>query len=601
MKRRFFSSLKRRLFAMFVVVSLVPVAAVGLSFQQILVQSGANQSAVASEQLVTYVVNEIDNQLRAVSQEMDPLIIDFAFQEYIGVARENTIRQLYEMRLFRDKWANAVVSNPIIRGVLYLDRKGKAMYTSQYGEVADPLHDFREDALYGAVFRADKPMLLPAHRRAYTKSESEVISYVKPVKQFDANAIGAWLVVEIDKTALFTVLEKLDYRGAVLMELLHPSGQRFALIGEEQAAALMDGRWQLLDGSRGSLVVEADGRRYQVTYREIAVDGWKLVGITSLEEIAKGTRDAAGVTWLIGFLMLAVSTAAAIFFVNRLLGPLYRLKASMIQLGTKKRRVKVPNSSIEEIDFLIHTYNEMLEQLDNLEETVDKTLARQREKELLQLQAHINPHFFFNTLETVESFAIRNDGEKVEQIVQIIARMMRYTIRQDGGWATLREEMGQIRDLLRIHQFRTQASIRLETDIPEALLDAPLMKLSIQPFVENALKYGWRSNINNDEFTVCVRASRRDGAFLLEVVDNGSGMPEDVLAIYRQLIASRGQELHPFLQKHTGIHNVYRRFVLAYGDRFDMDIGNRPEGGTAVRIRIDSTAGAHATRKEGGA
>jgi sensor histidine kinase YesM len=237
----------------------------------------------------------------------------------------------------------------------------------------------------------------------------------------------------------------------------------------------------------------------------------------------------------------------------------------------------------------------MLNELQRMEQEVFQSKLIEKERELLQLQAQINPHFLFNTLETIESYAVKNNGEAVGEMVQSVSRMMRYNVRHDGGWAPLTEEMAYIRDFLNIHYFRNGMDVNAEFDVAPDVRQLSIMKLSIQPFVENAIKYGWSPHMSTQSFKLLIKAERNGEKLLITVQDTGSGIPADIMQKLEQLIASKSELVDPYFRKHTGILNIYRRFLLAYGDRADLQIGTVPNEGTWVRIElpIDELDGPH--------
>jgi sensor histidine kinase YesM len=305
-----------------------------------------------------------------------------------------------------------------------------------------------------------------------------------------------------------------------------------------------------------------------------------------LSSITKGAQQAYQLTLVIAIVSLTVALIIAFPVMRFVLLPLYKLKDGIKSLG---RGTYVPiqiQHGNDEIGFLIKSYNHTLHELQSMEEEVFNSKMREKERELLQLQAQINPHFLFNTLETIESYSIKNNGEAVGEMVQSVSRMMRYNVRNDGGWAPLKEEMDYIQNFLKIHYYRNGMDVAAKFDLDESSINNLVMKLSIQPFVENAIKYGWSPNMSTDEFLVTVKVELLENFMYISVKDTGSGIPSDIMDKFNTLITFKGELIDPYFQTHTGIYNVYRRFMLAYGDQTDFKISTVPGLGTLIEIRV---------------
>ncbi|MNI61422.1 putative sensor-like histidine kinase [compost metagenome] len=228
----------------------------------------------------------------------------------------------------------------------------------------------------------------------------------------------------------------------------------------------------------------------------------------------------------------------------------------------------------------------MLHELQTMENEVYQSRLREKERELLQLQAQINPHFLFNTLETIESYSMKNNGQAVGDMVQSVAKMMRYSVRNDGGWAPIKDEISYIHHFLNIHYYRHGTKVSVYIQMDSACNDIRIMKLSIQPFIENAIKYGWSPSMTTKEFALSVTIHTDENYLRINIRDTGIGMPEDIWDKLCEMIENKGDSADTFFRQHTGISNVCRRFFLAYGDDTSIRIHSVPGSGTTVSLCI---------------
>jgi sensor histidine kinase YesM len=337
---------------------------------------------------------------------------------------------------------------------------------------------------------------------------------------------------------------------------------------------------------KNEFIFTSQGDKHEAAYRNLANSDWKLVWIATLSNITEGARQSTNWTLLIAFASLAISLIFSFPVMRIVLTPLYKLKTGMLSLG-RGSYIPIPSPyNQDEFGFLIKSYNQMLNELQRMELEVFQSKIKEKERELLQLQAQINPHFLFNTLETIDSYATKNNSEAVGEMVQSVSRMMRYNVQNDGGWALLKDEIAYIRNFLQIHFYRNGKDVNVNFELDPSVLNVRIMKLSMQPFVENAIKYGWSPHMSDEAFTLTIKAEQREGFLLFGVLDTGTGISEEIMDKLTELIDSKTELVDPYFQKHTGIFNVFRRFLLAYGNQVTFKMTTSPDQGTCVQIKL---------------
>jgi two-component system, LytTR family, sensor kinase len=194
------------------------------------------------------------------------------------------------------------------------------------------------------------------------------------------------------------------------------------------------------------------------------------------------------------------------------------------------------------------------------------------------LTSQINPHFLFNTLNTVSSL-IRFDPDMARGVLLKLSNILRRLLRKHDTFVPLREEVDFIDDYLAIEVIRFgRDKLQIFKDIDEATLDAFVPSMLLQPIIENAIKHGLAPRVEGGE--IHLRTRHRDGRLTIEISDNGMGMSSERLKeVYGGGI---------------GISNVHERLRLLYGDQFDMDIRSQPGEGTQIRIEIPELAAVEA-------
>jgi two-component system sensor histidine kinase YesM len=581
-------SLKYKLFILLVSISIIPITLVSYSSEYSMFRSSTEYTSSISSQYVDFLSQDIANYLQDLSQSFDGLFTNSDFQKYLETPDDDLVTQANYVINFRPILKTSLQLRSEVLGALYLDKKGK-VYFESYQKGLNYYYLFENDPLYSSVYRMKKAELTMPHAMNYTLiSQENVFSLVRPIYNLNTGEISSWFVIEIREDKIKKMLRGSKYEQEGYLLLYHGTNGT-AVSNMDMDPVLIQDFKQSLDSNvnqRKEFIFNSHNVKYEVTYADIPNGDWKLVWMAPLSSITKGVQQSYHLTILIAIASLAAALIIAFPVMRFVLLPLFKLKDGMKSLG---RGTYVPiqiQHSNDEIGFLIKSYNQTLNELQRMEEEVFQAKMKEKERELLQLQAQINPHFLFNTLETIESYAIKNNGEAVGGMVQSVSRMMRYNVRNDGGWSPLREEIAYIRDFLKIHHYRNGMDVMAKFELDPVSLDIPIMKLSIQPFVENAIKYGWSPNMNAEEFILTVKVKLKEEAMNITIQDTGTGVPAAIMDKLSSMIASKGERIDPYFAKHTGIYNVYRRFLLVYGDYMNFSIASVPNQGTVIEIQV---------------
>jgi two-component system sensor histidine kinase YesM len=244
----------------------------------------------------------------------------------------------------------------------------------------------------------------------------------------------------------------------------------------------------------------------------------------------------------------------------------------------------INRDNADEITELGISFNIMIGRIRELLNAVVEEQENLKKSELRALQAQINPHFLYNTLDTIIWMAESRRTEDVVEIVSALSTFFRVTLSKGKDWITLREEIQRTESYLTIQKIRYRDILDYVVDVDPEILDCTVLKLTLQPLVENALYHGIKNRRGGG--TITVRARRADGnCALLEVIDNGAGFTSDkLLRVQRELEDEDGEFL--FRASGFGLGNVSKRIKLYYGREFGLTIDSDLGSGTRVALRI---------------
>lgn len=260
--------------------------------------------------------------------------------------------------------------------------------------------------------------------------------------------------------------------------------------------------------------------------------------------------------------------------------PITRISRVTNQVAKGNLSVRAAAESGAEARMLSDSLNAMIDKINELLDQVTTEQIRLRKAEFELLQAQINPHFLYNTLDTIVWLAEAGDQKRVVSMVGNLSDFFRTSLNQGKDIISIREELAHIRSYLEIQQVRYQDILRYEITVPEDLYEYKIPKITIQPLVENALYHGIKNK--RGQGTITVTGKSKENGFVLYVRDNGIGMTQERLNEVRagiQKLSYTGKEIY-------GLYNVNERIRLNFGETYGISIESTYGEGTCVSISL---------------
>ncbi len=355
------------------------------------------------------------------------------------------------------------------------------------------------------------------------------------------------------------------------------------------------------DQELSSIRYTYQGTAYLATSTSIDRLGAQLVHIVSLEKVLQDTRRARnGIVLLnIGFILLvSLITYLANTFI---LKNLRLLTAAMkkVRRGELHHGVEVDGGG--EIGELAYHFNRMTLTINELIAQAVSKQALMKEAELRTLYSQIDAHFLYNTLENIKMLAEIEDQRQISDALTSLGGMMRYNFKWSGEYVKLSEEVRHIRNYIEVMNIRFEEPVRLELNIPEPLLELEILKMSLQPLVENAFKHAWNEEEDMERCLLIEVAATPDRVITVIVQDNGSGMDAPQLEALQQWIYVPDEPDHHHISNSyptnapkeqqlrkggIGLRNVQRRLALFYGEDYGLQITSTIGEGTRVTLRF---------------
>jgi two-component system sensor histidine kinase YesM len=459
------------------------------------------------------------------------------------------------------------------------------------------LDRFSDEPWYGIPL-SDRLQILPTHTARYEGANGQpVLSVLIPIFDKKSLDLVGRLVVDISlqEFNLSFRSSKLGDSGTffVLSEdntiIYHPNDALNGLpIGITELASL-----KIPDKSE-AMRQEFQGVNYLVAGSKSVVTGWSTVSIVKFDEMAVGLRSARiSVLLVLGIITLVVILVVPLL-TDRFVSPILTLRRLMRQVAEGDLRVQTQSiPGKDELQQLFHSFNFMVRRLDELMVTNSRLHLRDIQAQLMQkealikaLQNQINPHLLYNTLGIIKSMAYLEKVPIIEKMARNLAEMYMYTARIWEMEVSLEEELGQLHKYLEIIHVRFPKQFQSQFLINEKFINCRVVKLVLQPIVENAVKYSIEPR--GGEGLVIISAYDEGTDLVIEVADNGPGFAEEELAQINVQLGgiSNGADQTNYKQDSFGIPNVHARLFLKYGSGYGVTITSFPGRGTVVSIRI---------------
>lgn len=319
--------------------------------------------------------------------------------------------------------------------------------------------------------------------------------------------------------------------------------------------------------------------------------GWTVVGCMSVSELLRKSNQAQSIYVLISALLMIVALLFSRFLAKSLTYPLQRLRDSMsrVQEGHFDG-ADVEIDSENEIGSLTKSFNVMTHRIQDLMEQNVKEQEAKRKSELKALQSQINPHFLYNTLDSIMWMIESERYQDAVFMVHALGKLFRISLSRGRNIITVGEELQHAGSYLDIQKYRYKNKFTSFFEVEEGIEKYRTIKLIIQPLIENAIYYGME--YMDGEGEIYIRAYTKDQELFIEVADNGPGMPEEQVAgllTEESETRSRGSGI--------GLKNVHQRIQLYFGTEYGLEIESEPDEGTTVRIHLPKTEEASSVEK----
>ncbi|PKG25266.1 cache domain-containing sensor histidine kinase [Niallia nealsonii] len=575
-------SLQRKLLLQFIILSIVPIILIGIVAFFVSYNVTKNNAVQYSKEIVHQSTQKMDELLMGVTKTASMTADEPAIQEALRKPLSNKIADRYAKELDINTRLNFYQSyNDKLFGIYVIGRNG-GLYKSNYGTEKEATSDA---AWYTKIASSNDITWFQTSKESqivHTAGEY-LIAAGLPIKDKANGNISGVVMVDIPEQELSKIVEA----------KLGKTGYMFIVDDQDYVVThfnrnLLAQKAELEPTKKVEKMQEAlvkYSKHYIYIEETSSVTGWKIVGMIPLNEL---TRESIIIRNIIIGIFVIVCTIAIIFswhFSRRTVQPIKEVSTLMKKVEAGDFSIKMPTKNQDEIGQLSESFNVMIRKLQGLMDSVRKEQESLRQAELKSLQYQINPHFLYNTLDSIVWLVRSKKNDDAIKMVMAITKLFRIGISKGKDIISIKEEIEHVENYLIIQQMRYAKKFDYTIDFPENLYPYQVFKVILQPIVENAIYHGvklkrekghiWLSGIETEEY------------IMLIVKDTGLGMEEDVLQkLNNTLKDAPGEKLNIY-----GIKNVEERIKLFFGSSYGLTFRSVYGEGTTVEIKIPKVIG----------
>ncbi|ANE46432.1 hypothetical protein SY83_09275 [Paenibacillus swuensis] len=588
MSRRIFSTMnlkmRHKLLLSYCIVVMIPVAVIGYLFVQrtmsIVVEQHRYENRITFKQATANLTNELETYIKFT----DSTLFDQQLMDYLSIEFPKTTDffDLYkQLKNLATEYSNQFYA---------LGKNVKVRFYSNNPTILKDDHVFydinetvQSEAWYRSAIAANGKISTGGLQKNDGESHIILVRKISFMEKYTTV-----IRMDIPEKELHTLIAEEGKNRNKRIFLIDGDGRVLSAASERETIGsslvlgeLWEGGRVLGDRSHAEFEHAGNQLLYQQFGSHMMDQPWALVSISSPGTTLNPFYDLVRQSLAVVCTSILAAVVLMFYFSGKLTKRLKALVRNMSTIREGRFHVFVQDQAGDEIGELSRSFRHMVQRMDYLVSEVYTAEVHKKEAEIKALQSQINPHFLFNTLQSIQGHLLKGGDELSSDMVGRLARLFRRSLEWDNDMVTLACEAELAKDYLAIQKLRFQERLQYHVDVQQVPVNCIMPKFILQPLVENAVQHGLETLQRS--VTIEVTAVLIEDTLTIRIYDNGGGMGKIRLAQVTKEMNAAGLD-RPSC--HMGLRNVHQRIQLAYGGEFGLTMESEPDRFTIVDIRL---------------
>ena len=568
-----------------IILAMIIMVAVfyGVVHSRTIKNQGRNQ-AKSLANMEAYLNNYFE-EVDAIAKNVN---YNYYLQNYLETATDNENAytdpsvgknmRAYEMS--SQAFSDTLLSRPDISSMMVFGRKKVLLNKSLYS-YRNVVMDYSGLEWYqGAIQKPYDMVITGPNRHQFFDTDDETISLSREIQDYEDGTFLGVILINLNMNKITEICDSFQENRSGALGILNESGEAVYLNGDAGNVAVQDIDMKELSEileqyPENSFRIRLGGTKYLITKERMDSTGWYLINILPYSWLLSDLWKISMVIVLAVAGTLVVTLLSLDRILTNVIQPLKKLERHMARVTIENMNEQVNITTDDEIGHLAGNFNSMLERIENLKEQVVEEQEDKRRYELQALQAQINPHFLYNTLDSIIWMAETQDSNIVA-MTEALAKLFRISLNKGNEEILLKKEIEHVKNYLIIQSMRYADKFTFEICVEPEVEKCRIIKLILQPIVENCIYHGIKKKRGSGH--IRIRAFREECNLIIKVEDDGCGMSQEMC---RKMLS---YEVEPenISGSGIGVKNVNERIQLRFGKEYGLSYQSEEGKGATV-------------------
>jgi two-component system, sensor histidine kinase YesM len=582
-----FGTLESRIYIIFTLMMFAAIFIMQLVFFRFTINTVRNSTLENNHTLLRQLVTQIDSYITGMERISEAVVNDPEIQKYLENGGNGDSDSSVHLQ---EKLNHYIQARDDISDILVVGHNG-SIISGDPEALINPWSPIQEKSWYVEAVQEDGQTVVSSSyvQNLIVGRYSWVVSLSREIfSEETGESLGVLLVDlkfnRIGELCRSLVIGRKGYDFIIDNQgnyVFHPTQQLvYNNLRTEPIGAVLS----LLDQTDQRFFKE--GERYFMVETS-GLTGWSIVSVTHDSDIITDWKSVQFINAIIGLILFLIVGLVTNRISSGITKPVRKLQDIMKTVETGEFHLIGSITGTDEIRELAHDYDIMVGRIRELVAANTKEQEMKRKSDLKALQAQINPHFLYNTLDSIIWMGEMGQNREVVQMTSALSKLFRISISKGHEIISIRDEIAHVQSYLTIQEMRYKDKFNYLIDIDPDLHEQSILKITLQPLVENAIYHGIKES--DGEGFIRISGIIEDNTIVLEVEDNGTGMSREELELLSEGIETTPESRKKLSRQGMGLRNVHQRIRLYFGEQYGLTCDSTPGSGTIISVRFPLT------------